>query len=179
MGRWLWFVQNWTSIRFFCYFMWGKVICTPMKSRKRQWQVTEPRLFSSHGCAQAYHKKNSPIKGPSPYIQRSTESTKAQWQARSQIKGSEEEISCLGSSQCYFRGASAPVSRYDSHQDESILEQPLTERGYCLGLGGHLMVVRERIFQDCTCLSFRRGTQVHKREGSRWFEKQQAWGTEG
>lgn len=54
-----------------------------------------------------------------------------------------------------------------------------TEGGYCLGLVGCLMVLRERIFQDCTCVSFRRKTQVYKREGSRCFEEHQAWGTEG
>ena len=56
------------------------------------------------------------------------EEHRAQRQAGTQIKDSEEGTSCLGASQGCPRRPSAPLSRYDTHNYESMLEQ-LLDRG--------------------------------------------------
>lgn len=111
----------------------------PWRSRKRQWQVMDPRLFSSSGCA---IRRIHLLKAP-PHISKGTQraqrhNDKQEAKLRTQRKrypawNPPSAISGEPQSQCRVMTATKMSPYWKSLW---------TEGGYCLGLGGHLMVLR-------------------------------------
>lgn len=129
---------------------WQKPICSPTKEQ-RCWQAGETKY------AHAHPRDLWPAKGPSP---RSHRSTGARWGTGTQMKGSEEGMSCLVPSQ---DSPSSPMWNPSWWASGRFVPRGMAPVGCRGSHRDHYSI-------------FRGGTRGRERGGLRWFGEEQLWG---